>query len=135
MNLESSVGYLEQSVSNLLIRALTSLDGLKDTLKHPRLSVSQTALMYVALYFKAWNPASSTRVRQRQGERLKDFVAECKLFDAIRCSTPRGSGVAAVRNARTRSEQCGMFDALLKEPMASIWARHTAVPDGPAVPQ
>ena len=71
MELESSIGFLEQTMSNIIIRALTSLDDLKDRLKHPRLTVRQTALMYVALFFKAWDPNAPVDTKHRQQERLK----------------------------------------------------------------
>jgi len=128
MDLESTVGILEQGLSNILIRSMTSLEGLKDKLKHPRLSVGQTALVYVALFLKAWNPKASDRVARRQRTRLQDFIGECRLFDALRTSTPRGSGVQAVRKARTRSEQCVLFDKLVDEDPRDMWHRLTGIP-------
>ena len=43
-------GYLEQTVSNDLIKALTAVGSLKP--KHPFMSAEKTAVIYVALYLK-----------------------------------------------------------------------------------
>lgn len=87
MELESSIGFLEQTMSNIIIRALTSLDDLKDRLKHPRLSIRQTALMYVSLFFKAWDPNAPIDIQHRQKERLKvgGGACPCRCHTSLCC--------------------------------------------------
>ena len=106
--LHGVLAVMEQSLSVATQDALLALG--KARLKFPSLSVTETASKFVALYLKAQNPNSNEDVRKRYSERLDAFVSECSLADylkenaAVMASTPRGSGIKAVRGLSDKKD-------------------------------
>jgi adenylate/nucleoside-diphosphate kinase len=72
------LGYMEQSVAVPIINSLTAVGSVKP--KFPFLSSTQSALIYVALYLKAYNPKSSYYVRDVYQQKLKMFEEHCHLI-------------------------------------------------------
>ncbi len=88
--------YLEQSLSQIIVSALTALDQYRGFLKHPALDIPDSARAFFSLYLKAHNSASEPHVRERQAVALSTFLDECGIADRIR-QAPRGSGAMAAR--------------------------------------
>ncbi len=126
----AAAGYLDLVLSEVVLQAMMALEEHRGTLKHPGLSLADSARAFVSLFLKAHNPASAPHIRQRQNERLADFVVECELAQQI-SAVPRGSGARAVRQSPRLSEldlegmkQLGLqFDALAHEPREALFQR------------
>ena len=87
------LGYMEQTVSVAVTNALTATGCFKP--KHPFMSPTQSALIYMALHLKgrsqfwkffykigitAFNPASSEYVRSKYKKKLVSFEEQCQLI-------------------------------------------------------
>jgi hypothetical protein len=99
-SLGSMLGYVEQSVGNLLVRALLAVGKEREHLLHPSLSHAQTLLVFLSLWLKAQDTSLSLPVRERQTARLELFLKECHLGDRLSAAAPRGSGAGAAQAAR-----------------------------------
>lgn len=74
-------GYLEQTVADLIKKALTAVGNAKP--KFPFLSANKSALLYVAYYLKAYNTRSSEYRRKKYKQKLIYFEEKCQLIDFI----------------------------------------------------
>lgn len=73
-----SLGYLEQTVSNAIIKSLTSTGNFKP--KFPFLSLRTSALIYMAYHLKAYNTKSSDYLRRKFRRKLYIFEEQCELI-------------------------------------------------------
>ncbi|XP_041832401.1 adenylate kinase 9 isoform X1 [Melanotaenia boesemani] len=71
-------GYLEQGISVPVIKALTAAGRLKP--KYPFLSAQRSAVLYVALYLKAFNNKSTDYTRHMYRKKLAAFEENCALI-------------------------------------------------------
>ncbi|XP_045150541.1 adenylate kinase 9 [Echinops telfairi] len=71
-------GYLEQGVANSLIKAMNAVGCLKP--KFPFLSIRRSALLFIALHLKAFNPKSSGYTRNKYKKKMDQFVERCELI-------------------------------------------------------
>ncbi|MXQ85624.1 hypothetical protein E5288_WYG001326 [Bos mutus] len=71
-------GYLEQGIATALIKAMNAAGCLKP--KFPFLSVRRSALLYIALHLKAFNPNSSEYTRKKYKKKMEQFVERCELI-------------------------------------------------------
>jgi hypothetical protein len=94
--------YLERTLAPYICKALEELGQLRP--KHPSLTVAQSGSAFVALTLRAANPEVSPESRARREEQLSTFVRECEL---VPVGAPRGSGLKAVRHARSAQLQHG----------------------------
>ena len=112
-------------MSDLVVKAMIALEDHRGTLKHPALSLADSAKAFVSLFLKANNPASEPHIRQRQSERLTQFLAECSIAQAIN-AVPRGGGVAAARISPRLPELNKLgaqYDQLSSEPREKLFVR------------
>lgn len=115
----TTIGYLEQSLSDVIVKALTDLDKHRSSLAHPAMSIPNSAKAFVALYLKANNGSSTAALRQRATERLQQFLDECALSEKIGLTAARGSAVSAARKSPRLPEAAILgeqFDKLRSEP-------------------
>ncbi|XP_070306077.1 adenylate kinase 9 isoform X2 [Odocoileus virginianus] len=71
-------GYLEQGIATALIKAMNAAGCLKP--KFPFLSVQRSALLYIALHLKAFNPNSSEYTRKKYKKKMEQFLERCELI-------------------------------------------------------
>ncbi|XP_006157047.1 adenylate kinase 9 [Tupaia chinensis] len=71
-------GYLEQGIATSLIKAMNAAGCLKP--KFPFLSVRKSALLYIALHLKAFNPKGSEYTRKKYKKKMDQFVERCELI-------------------------------------------------------
>jgi len=117
----SSISYLEQSLSEMIVKALTGVDQYRATLVHPALSVANSCKAFVALHLKANNASAAPHVRERAAAKLQLFLDECAITEKIRAGAARGSAVSAARKSPRISETAALgqqFDKIRKEPKA-----------------
>uniref|UniRef100_A0A7S2R765 Cilia- and flagella-associated protein 206 n=2 Tax=Mucochytrium quahogii TaxID=96639 RepID=A0A7S2R765_9STRA len=117
-------GYLKQTVSPLLCRALEEL-GIR-RLKHPGLSVSETCSKFVALYLRANNSNVHQVCKKKREQTLAMFLEECELHDKINNMAATGTGIRAVRKKKeTREEEDAVerYNKLLCQPISILTAR------------
>ncbi|CAF0775596.1 unnamed protein product [Brachionus calyciflorus] len=74
-------GYLEQTVAELLKKALSQVGDFKP--KFPFLSPTKSALLYVAYFLKAYNPKSSEYRKKKYRQKLLYFQQKCELIDYL----------------------------------------------------
>lgn len=98
-------GYLEQSVSQDVIKALTAVGNFKP--KYPFLSPQESAVTYVALYLKAHNLKSSVFTRKRFHRKLKEFEDRCDLIKYLNSNMSRAY--------KEESDRPSGFDSKLEE--------------------
>ncbi|XP_068433457.1 adenylate kinase 9 isoform X2 [Clinocottus analis] len=103
-----TLGYLEQGVSVSVIKAMTAVGCLKP--KYPFLSIKRSALLYVALYLKAFNNKSTDQTRKQYKKKLALFEENCALIPYL-STTMRG-------NYRSPSERPIDFEFKLKRFLA-----------------
>ncbi|XP_075253347.1 adenylate kinase 9-like [Convolutriloba macropyga] len=72
------LGYLEQTVASAIIKSLTAVGGNKP--KHPFLSATRSALVYVAFHLKANNPSASDFKKKKYKQKLEQFEEKCELI-------------------------------------------------------
>merc|ERR1712178_226830 len=72
------LGYMEQSVSNAITKALTAVGNFKP--KYPFLTPTRSSLLYAAMHLKAYNPRSSEYVRKKYKKKLLKFEETCELI-------------------------------------------------------
>lgn len=72
------LGYLEQTVGNLITEACCSVNVLRP--KYPGLSTRLSALIYIALYLKTHNSNMNKSVVSRYTKIFKVYEARCKLM-------------------------------------------------------
>ncbi|KAF8561155.1 hypothetical protein P879_07045, partial [Paragonimus westermani] len=70
-------GFLEQTVATALQRALSALG--QDRPKFPFLKIKRSALIYMGLHLKSYNPRSPECEKQKYQSKLNDFVDACSL--------------------------------------------------------
>ena len=75
------LGYLEQTVSITLQKSLTALGEFKP--KFPFVSPSVSAQIFLALHLKAFNPRSSTHIRNKYKHKLARFETHCSLVSYL----------------------------------------------------
>ncbi len=71
------LGYMEQTVAAVITKALAAVGLARPT--YPHMTASQSAMLFVALYVKAYNPKSNERTRMIWRQRLKKFEERCGL--------------------------------------------------------
>ncbi|XP_047128980.1 adenylate kinase 9 isoform X1 [Hydra vulgaris] len=71
------LGYMEQTLSVSIIKALTAVGMLKPIF--PFLSVKSSALIYVAYHLKAFNPKSNEMVKAKYKKKLRLFEKQCEI--------------------------------------------------------
>jgi adenylate/nucleoside-diphosphate kinase len=119
------MAYLEQTLSELLVKAMVELESYRGQLKHPALSIEESAKAFVSLFLKAHNPQSESHIRARQTARLAEFLRECSVAEQINAA-PRGGGVfAAKRSPRLpQLEELGeQYDKLASESRETLFNR------------
>ncbi|KAF7262712.1 hypothetical protein EG68_00023 [Paragonimus skrjabini miyazakii] len=70
-------GFLEQTVATALQRALSALG--QDRPKFPFLKIKRSALIYMGLHLKGYNPRSPECEKQKYQSKLNDFMDACSL--------------------------------------------------------
>ncbi|CAI9737012.1 Hypothetical predicted protein [Octopus vulgaris] len=78
VNLLPNLGFMEQSLSTPILRALVAVGNFKP--KFPFLSPTQSALLYVAFHLKAFNKQKSGYIRKKYKQKLKNFEENCNLI-------------------------------------------------------
>lgn len=73
-----NIGYLEQTLGNILTEACCSVNVVRP--KYPGLSFQVSALIHIALYLKTHNPLIDEAKKIRYLNVLKIFEARCKLL-------------------------------------------------------
>ncbi|XP_009450093.2 adenylate kinase 9 isoform X7 [Pan troglodytes] len=71
-------GYLEQGIATSLIKAMNAAGCLKP--KFPFLSIRRSALLYIALHLKAFNPKGSEYTRKKYKKKMEQFMESCELI-------------------------------------------------------
>ncbi|XP_049754514.1 adenylate kinase 9 isoform X2 [Elephas maximus indicus] len=71
-------GYLEQGVATSLIKAMNAAGCLKP--KFPFLSIRRSALLFIALHLKAFNPKGSEYTRKKYKKKMDQFIERCELI-------------------------------------------------------
>lgn len=74
---ESSVGFLDQMLGQVIIRALLEVGTLK--LKFPNLTTKESALKHFCLFIKANNPNNSGYQKDKFLKKLWDFKQQCYM--------------------------------------------------------
>ena len=72
-----TLGYLEQSLAEKIIRSLSALQLARP--KHPQLATQESALLFVALYLRAHNPKHSTGLEDKRAVALERFKQACEV--------------------------------------------------------
>lgn len=72
------LGYLEQTVADILIKSLHSVGTFKP--KFPFLSPQNSCLLYLGFYLKAYNPKASDYRRKKYKQKLQYFEEQCQLI-------------------------------------------------------
>ncbi|XP_072178424.1 adenylate kinase 9-like isoform X1 [Diadema setosum] len=72
------LGYMEQTISSAISKALTAVGCFKP--KFPFVTPSRSALLYLAFHLKAYNPKSSEYVRKKYRKKLEQFEEHCELI-------------------------------------------------------
>jgi hypothetical protein len=91
--------------------------------------VTETASKFIALYLKANNPNSKPEQCARFAERLSLFINECSLAGYLKenanvlASTPRGSGIKAVRGLSDKEDDSARTTYLKKASMFEMLCR------------
>ncbi|TGZ75841.1 hypothetical protein CRM22_000159 [Opisthorchis felineus] len=70
-------GFLEQTVAFALQRALSAAGQHRP--KFPFLGIKRSALIYLGLHMKAYNPRSAEQEKQKYQQKLSDFLDSCSL--------------------------------------------------------
>ncbi|CAG9329088.1 unnamed protein product [Blepharisma stoltei] len=78
---ENSIGYIEQSLGQVVIKALLEVGSQK--LVYPLLSVKESALKHFGLYLKAHNPKNSRYQNKKYAERMKEFREHCTIMQEL----------------------------------------------------
>ncbi|KAM3963434.1 adenylate kinase 9-like [Aphomia sociella] len=73
-----NLGYLEQTVGNIITDACCSVNVLRP--KYPGLDIKTSALLYIALYLKIHNPVLDKSVIGMYEKAFKLYRARCKLL-------------------------------------------------------
>ncbi|CAF1144837.1 unnamed protein product [Adineta ricciae] len=76
-----SLGYLEQTVAQSIIKSLTATGCFKP--KFPFLSIKSSALIYMAYHLKAYNTKSSDYLRRKFRRKLYIFEEQCELISYL----------------------------------------------------
>ncbi|KAM6185184.1 adenylate kinase 9 [Rhynchocyon petersi] len=71
-------GYLEQGVATPLIKAMNAVGSIKP--KFPFLSIRRSALLFIALHLKAFNPHGSEYTRKKYKKKMDQFIERCELI-------------------------------------------------------
>ncbi|XP_007939049.1 adenylate kinase 9 [Orycteropus afer afer] len=71
-------GYLEQGVATSLIKAMNAAGCLKP--KFPFLSITRSALLFIAFHLKAFNPKGSEYSRKKYKKKMDQFIERCELI-------------------------------------------------------
>uniref|UniRef100_T1JCE0 Adenylate kinase 9 n=1 Tax=Strigamia maritima TaxID=126957 RepID=T1JCE0_STRMM len=75
------IGYLEQALADALLKTLTAVATKKP--KYPFLDISRSAALFIAYHLKAHNPNSSTYVRKKYINKLKEFEQNCQTLQYV----------------------------------------------------
>ncbi|XP_022819862.1 adenylate kinase 9-like [Spodoptera litura] len=76
-----NIGYLEQTLGNMLTEACCSVNVVRP--KYPGLSFQTSALIYIALFLKTHNHLTSKNIKEMYIKCLKIFEARCKLMLSV----------------------------------------------------
>ena len=120
----------EQSLSDALQRALVAL-GNTGRIRHPSLTVEETAVRYISLHLKANNKHAAPHLMKRRQLRLAEFVKECQIGEKIKGLVSGGSAIKAIRSIQSQAEESKdeysqlavQFEALCKETPQSLRER------------
>lgn len=115
------LGYLEQTVVDVLTAALTDLGKSKP--KYPFLSNKESALKYLALYLKAANPRNerNKHVANKFDRRFAEFKQHCELLSTL-CKPWSESGLTEPEYLA----KAALFDQIQKSGLKGMHATWTS---------
>lgn len=81
LNCLPNLGYLEQSLANILTEACTYTNKVRP--KYPGLNIKLSGLILLGLYFKIHNPLLDSKIINVYSKVLKVYEARCKLLNDL----------------------------------------------------
>ncbi|CAH8663777.1 unnamed protein product [Schistosoma bovis] len=79
-------GFLEQTLSVALLRALSSIS--QERPKFPFITIKRSALIYMGLHLKAYNPRFPINEQKKNQQKLANYVNDCHLIPWLAKSMP-----------------------------------------------
>ena len=92
---------VEQSLSDALQHALIAL-GNTGRIRHPSMSVEETAVKFISLHLKANNANGAPHLLPKRQARLTRFISECAIADRIKKCISSGSAIKAIRSIQSQ---------------------------------
>lgn len=102
------MAYMEQTVSEMIKKAMSMVG--KKRIKYPGLSVTETALLNLALQLKATNPNQPEVITSKYREKLGAFLQDCDLIQKLGQHYEAGGSDSDPSMAK----ECARFDDLIK---------------------